>query len=90
MALQKSIVSVRTGATLTYHDVFSVQFTDTKIIVLISSYVDAASKVAGKFFVDVTQQSFSYDGSPIGKSVKAYAQDLIKALPAFSGAIEVA
>jgi len=90
MALQKSKISERSGATLAYHDVLNVQFGVDTVSVVLASYVDAAAKVAKKNFVEVKPYSFSYDGSAIVVSAKAFAQAKLLTLPEFAGATEVA
>ena len=90
MALQKSIVSERTGATLTYHEVINVQFGEGTVSVAVASYVDAAAKVAKKNFVELRPYSFPYDGLAIAGSASAYAQAKLLTLPEFAGATEVA
>ena len=86
MGLQKSIISARTGVTLTYHEVMGVHFNTNGASILVGSYPDKAAKDSGKSFSDATPVQAAYDGGVLPKGVLAWAQDQVLALPAFAGA----
>ena len=89
MGLQKSIVSTRTGATLTYHEVMQVTVNPTNASIMVASYPDQAAKTSGKQFSDVVPVQVPYDGSVLPKGVLAWAQDQVAATTQFSGATAV-
>jgi len=90
MGLQKNVTSARTGAVLGFHEVLTVNAAGDKVSVVVASYVDKAAKDAGKNFAEAAPHVFDYDGSAINKTMTAFAQDLLKGLPEFAGAVEVA
>lgn len=91
MALQKNIVSTRTGAALNHHEVVQVAFGQGTASILVASYPSKVVKDAGKQFSDVTTIVVEYAGENIGaKSVFGWAQEKVLADPTFAGAQEVA
>jgi len=89
MALQKSIVSARTGVTLTYHEVFQVSVSGDSANILVASYPDKAAKDAKKQFTDMTPVSAPYAQEAMPSGVFAWAQAVVLANPTFAGAVEV-
>ena len=86
MGLQKSIVSPRTGITLTYHEVVAVDFSGAAASIMVASYPDKAAKDAGKHFADVRPVTTTYDGGVLPTGVFAWAQGVVAATSDFAGA----
>jgi len=89
MGLNKAVVSDRTGVSLGHHVVQQVSFGADKVAVTVASYVDQAAKEAGKSYVDVSPETFDYDGSPVVKSSTEFAEDLLLTLDKYAGATQV-
>jgi ribosomal protein L30E len=90
MALQKNVVSGRTGMTLGYHTIEQVSFGNGKATIMVASYLDKAAKDAGKQFADLTPVQVDYAGANLGKPVYDWAQDQVVATEQFQGASVVA
>jgi len=89
MALQKSIVSERTGVTLEYHEVMQVSLSQGSASLIVASYVNKAAKDAGRAFSEVFPITVPYADEVLAKGVFAWAQDQVKATEKFAGATEV-
>lgn len=86
MALQKSIVSERTGATLTYHEISQVCFSETKASIVVTSFVDKAAKDSGKRAAETASITVDYADTVLPKPIVRWAQDQLIALDAYAGA----
>jgi hypothetical protein len=89
MALQKNIVSDISGATLVYHEVKSVNFTNNTVNIMVASYADSQAAATGKAFLEQKLYSFPYYGETLGKPPFVYAEDLLLTLEKFKNASQV-
>ena len=90
MALQKSIVSIRTGQTLGYHEILQASFGGGHANIIVASYVDKAAKDSGKTFADVNPTMVDYAEEAMASGVIAWAQAQLMATPQYQGATVVA